>query len=246
MGRILVGTSGWTYKDWRGRFYPAKLPQREWLAYYTTVFPTVELNVTTYRLPKENDLERWSNVAPGFVYTVKLSRLITHRKRPAEKPEFVVNYMARIQPLVPRIANFLAQFPPSWARDDDALRNFLDRLPPHHRYVVEFRNATWYQPEVYAILRERRMSMCLHDMRESVAPHVLTGPVLYVRLHGPTFAYAGSYSRKRLEHWAAAIRELAPQVDETFVYFNNDQNAYAPKNALALMEMLSPAVTPRT
>ena len=82
------------------------------------------------------------------------------------------------------------------------------------------------------------MSLCLHDMRESITPHVLTGPVLYVRLHGPLRAYAGSYSRKRLETWATAIRELAPHVDETFVYFNNDQNAYAPKNALTLREML--------
>ncbi|HEX3467638.1 MAG TPA: DUF72 domain-containing protein [Candidatus Elarobacter sp.] len=238
MGPILIGTSGWTYKDWRGRFYPQKLPQREWLAYYATRFPTVELNVTTYRLPKDNDLLRWAAVPPRFVYTVKLSRLITHRKRPAERPEFIANYMERIAPLTPRIANFLAQFPPSWARDDEALRAFLDALPARHRYVVEFRNPSWYHEDVYAILRERGMSLCLHDMRESVAPHVLTGPVLYVRLHGPVRAYAGSYPRKRLEHWASAIRELSGHVDETFVYFNNDQNAYAPKNALGLMEML--------
>jgi uncharacterized protein YecE (DUF72 family) len=238
VGPILVGTSGWTYKDWRARFYPAKLPQREWLAYYTTQFPTVELNVTTYRLPKERDLERWANVPPGFVYTVKLSRLITHRRRPAERPEFIANYMARIAPLTPRIANFLAQFPPTWARDDDALRSFLDALPPEHRYVVEFRNASWYHDDVYAILRERRMSLCLHDMRESITPHVLTGPVLYVRLHGPVRAYAGSYPRKTLERWADAIRAMTPRVEETFVYFNNDQNAYAPRNALTLMHML--------
>ncbi len=235
---ILIGTSGWTYKDWRGRFYPAKLPQREWLAYYATIFATVELNVTTYRLPKEHDLARWAAVPPGFVYTVKLSRLITHRKRPGEPREFVENYMTRIAPLVPRIANFLAQFPPFWARDDDALRSFLDALPPQHRYVVEFRNPTWYHDDVYAILRERRMSLCLHDMRESVTPHVLTGPVLYVRLHGPVRAYAGSYSRKRLQQWAAVISAMAPQVDETFVYFNNDQNGYAPKNALTLIDLL--------
>ena len=238
MGPILIGTSGWTYRDWRGCFYPQKLPQREWLAYYAERFPTVELNVTTYRLPKEHDLARWAAVPPGFVYTVKLSRLITHRKRPGEPRAFVDNYMARIAPLEPHIANVLAQFPPFFARDDDALRGFLGTLPPHHRYVVEFRHPSWYDEAVYALLRERGMSLCLHDLRGSIAPLVVTGPVLYVRLHGPVRAYAGSYSRKRLEQWAATILELAPQVEVTFVYFNNDQNAYAPKNALALRKLL--------
>jgi uncharacterized protein YecE (DUF72 family) len=235
---VFIGTSGWTYKDWRGRFYPQKLPQREWLAYYAERFPTVELNVTTYRLPKERDLVRWANVPPGFVYTVKLSRLITHRKRPGEPKEFVDTYMERIAPLAPRIANVLAQFPPTWARDDDALRNFLDTLPPHHRYVVEFRHTSWYDDAVYALLRERGISLCLHDLKGSVAPHVITGPVLYVRLHGPVRAYAGSYRRARLEAWAATIRELSARVDAAFVYFNNDQNGYAPRNAATLAELL--------
>ncbi|HEY0393573.1 MAG TPA: DUF72 domain-containing protein [Candidatus Elarobacter sp.] len=238
MGPVLIGTSGWTYRDWRGRFYPAKLPQSEWLAYYAQRFPTVELNVTTYRLPKEHDLVRWSAVPPGFVYTVKLSRLITHRKRPGEPRVFVDNYMARIAPLEPHLANVLAQFPPFFARDDDALRAFLDVLPPQHRYVIEFRDPSWYDEAVYALLRERRMSLCLHDLRGSIAPLVVTGPVLYVRLHGPVRAYAGSYRRARLEQWAATIRELSPQADATFVYFNNDQNAYAPRNAQTLRELL--------
>ena len=239
VGPILIGTSGWTYKDWRGRFYPPKLPQREWLAYYTTRFPTVELNVTTYRLPKQHDLERWAAVPPGFVYTVKLSRLITHRKRPGEPRQFVDNYMARVAPLTPRVANFLAQFPPFWARDDDALRGFLDTLPRQHRYVIEFRNASWYHDDVYAILRKHGMSLCVHDMRDSIAPHVVTGPVLYVRLHGPVRAYAGSYARTKLARWASTIRTMAPHVDATFVYFNNDQNAYAPRNAETLIDLLA-------
>jgi uncharacterized protein YecE (DUF72 family) len=238
MGPILIGTSGWTYRDWRGRFYPQKLPQREWLSYYAERFPTVELNVTTYRLPKESDVARWSAAPHGFLYTVKLSRLITHRKRPGEPRAFVDNYMRAIAPLQPRIANVLAQFPPWFARNDEALRAFLDTLPPQHRYVVEFRDPSWYDDAVYALLRERGISLCVHDLRGSAAPLVVTGPVLYVRLHGPVRAYAGSYSRARLEQWAATIRALAPQVDATFVYFNNDQNAYAPRNAATLREIL--------
>jgi uncharacterized protein YecE (DUF72 family) len=146
--------------------------------------------------------------------------------------------MRAIAPLEPHLANVLAQFPPWFARDDDALRSFLDTLPAHHRYVVEFRDPSWYDDAVYALLRERRISLCLHDLRGSIAPLVLTGPVLYIRLHGPVRAYAGSYRRARLERWAATIRELSPQVDATFVYFNNDENAYAPRNAASLAELL--------
>lgn len=238
MGPILIGTSGWTYKDWRGRFYPARLAQREWLAYYAARFPTVELNVTTYRLPKERDLVRWTNVPPGFVYTVKLSRLITHRKRPGEPRAFVENYFRALAPLLPHVANVLAQFPPWFARDDDALASFLATLPPGHRYAVEFRHPSWYDEAVYALLRERGASLCLHDLRGSVVPAVVTGPVLYVRLHGPVRAYAGSYRRVRLERWAETIRALAPLVEATYVYFNNDQHAFAVRNALALRALL--------
>lgn len=236
--QIRIGTSGWTYADWKGRFYPAKLPQREWLAYYAQHFTTVELNVTTYRLPKENDLARWAAAPPGFEYTVKLSRLITHRKRPGEPRHFVENYFTRIAPLMPRVANVLAQFPPTWARDDDALANFLELLPAGPRYVIEFRHPSWYQDDVYARLRKRGFSLCLHDLRGSATPLVLTGPVLYVRLHGPVRAYAGSYQRARLQRWADTIRRLAPEVESAYIYFNNDERAFATRNALLLRELL--------
>lgn len=241
VGPIRIGTSGWTYGDWKGRFYPARLPQREWLAYYAERFPTVELNVTTYRLPKPNDLARWGAVPPDFDYTVKLSRLITHRKRPGEPRKFVETYFERIAPLMPRVANVLAQFPPTWARDDDALANFLETLPAGPRYVAEFRHGSWYCEEVYARLRARGISLCLHDLAGSVSPHVLTGPVLYVRLHGPVRAYQGSYRRARLQSWADAIRELGREVETTYVYFNNDERAFAPKNAQTLRDMLEPS-----
>lgn len=235
---IRIGTSGWTYADWRGRFYPSKLPQREWLAYYAERFPTVELNVTTYRLPKERDLERWASVPAGFDYAIKLSRLITHRRRPGEPRRFVENYFARVAPLMPRVANVLAQFPPWFVRDDDALATFLETLPAGPRYVAEFRDPSWYDDSVYERLRARGISLCLHDLKGSITPHVITGPVLYIRLHGPVRAYTGSYSRARLQEWARTIHALAGSVDAVYVYFNNDQNAYAPRNAQTLRELI--------
>ncbi|MFN2460753.1 MAG: DUF72 domain-containing protein [Candidatus Velthaea sp.] len=238
MSTIRIGTSGWTYKDWRGRFYPEHLAQRDWLAYYARHFSTVELNVTTYRLPKEADLARWSAVPRDFLYTVKLSRLITHRRRPGEPQAFVDNYMRAVEPLRPFIANLLAQLPPWLQRDDAALADFLGRLPPQHRYVVEFRHPSWYCEEVYAQLRRTGAALCLHDLAGSVAPHVITSDLLYVRLHGPVRAYAGSYPGKRLLDWASRIRDLSAQVSETYVYFNNDERAFATRNALRLRELL--------
>jgi uncharacterized protein YecE (DUF72 family) len=239
VGPIFVGTSGWTYADWKGRFYPPGLPQREWLAYYAQRFPTVELNVTTYRLPKPHDVERWSRVPPGFRYTVKLSRLITHRRQPGTPRAFVENFFAAVAPLAPLVANVLAQLPPYLARDDSVLATFLDALPAGTRYVVEFRHPSWYCESVYELLRRRGISLCLHDLAGSSTPHVLTGPVQYVRLHGPVRAYAGSYRRVRLERWAAAIVEAAPAVAETFVYFNNDERAFAARNAVTLRELIA-------
>ncbi len=238
MRAIRIGTSGWTYRDWRGRFYPQRLPQRDWLSFYTEKFATVELNVTTYRLPKDRDIARWSGVPPDFDYTVKLSRLITHRRTPGEPHAYVENYMRAIEPLRPRVANLLAQFPPWFERDDRALATFLEGLPARFRYVVEFRHPSWYCDETYTLLRRAGASLCIHDLAGSVAPHVLTGPVLYVRLHGPVRAYAGSYRRARLEAWAAVIRTLAGAVETTYVYFNNDERAFATRNALALRDLL--------
>ncbi|HEY6235403.1 MAG TPA: DUF72 domain-containing protein [Candidatus Elarobacter sp.] len=128
--------------------------------------------------------------------------------------------------------------PPWFARDDDTLRGFLDTLPAHHRYVVEFRDRSWYDEAIYALLRERGIPLCLHDLRGSIAPLVVTGPVLYIRLHGPVRAYAGSYSRAKLAARADTIGALAPHTAATFVYFNNDEKTYAPRNTAALRELL--------
>jgi uncharacterized protein YecE (DUF72 family) len=191
-------------------------------------------------LPKPRDIERWNDVPPGFRYTAKLSRLITHRRRPGEPQAFVDRFFEAIAPLAPRIANILAQFPPFFARDDDALDAFLRALPPGYRYVVEFRHPSWYCEPVYELLRAHGASLCLHDLDGAVAPLVTTGSVLYVRLHGPVRAYAGSYRRARLEYWAGVIRSLEGAVDETFVYFNNDERAFAARNAVLLRNIIGP------
>lgn len=218
------------------------MAQRRWLEYYATHFDTVELNATTYRLPKEHQVRAWCDIVPpSFQYTVKLSRLITHRKTlPKRVDEFIENYMHRISCFeTGKVAQLLVQFPPYLERDDAHLRAFLDKLPNHHRYVVEFRHRSWLVPEICDMLRERRMAFCIHDHPGFRTGDVVTSPELaYIRLHGYEGLYVGSYPRRTLRAWAARIRKLAEQARDVFVYFNNDTAAAAPHDAAALRSLL--------
>lgn len=219
------------------------MAHRDWLGFYAAQFSTVELNATTYRLPRRDFIERWLGAVPDdFRFTVKLSRLITHRRNLGEPRRFIDNYFEALEPLRPKIATILAQFPPYLERDDARLRDFLSLLPPDYRYVCEFRHRSWYAQETYETLRARGIALCIHDMRGSQAPDVLTTDFAYLRLHGPVSAYSGSYSRRRLLHWKSRVEDF-DGVDDVFVYFNNDREAAAIANAKALCAMLAPRAT---
>lgn len=247
---IRVGTSGWVYTEWRQRFYPKGLAQSRWLAYYANRFDTVELNATAYRLPNESQIEQWCTTVPGdFLYTVKLSRLITHRKTlPARVDRFIDNYMQRVACFTSgRVAQLLVQFPPYLKRNDDHLGTFLDKLPRQHRYVVEFRDHSWLVAPIYAVLRERNVALCLHDypgfrMRDIVTASDLS----YVRLHGYHAMYAGSYPRRTLRRWAMRLRRIESVAQNVFVYFNNDTAAAAPHDAAVLQALLQEPASSRS
>ncbi len=239
---IRVGTSGWVYGSWRERFYPKTVAQRKWLAYYARHFSTVELNATTYRLPKPEQVHVWCETVPDdFRYTVKLSRLITHRRDlPPRLDEFIENYFARAACFQrEKLAQILVQFPPYLERDDARLATFLDKLPREYRYVVEFRNASWFVPAVRDLLSERDIAFCIHDYPKLDVPRWVTSPKLaYLRLHGYTGLYVGSYPDRVLRRWAGAIDALASRAGDVYVYFNNDTDAAAPHDAAAVDEML--------
>jgi uncharacterized protein YecE (DUF72 family) len=240
---IRIGTSGWVYADWRGRFYPADLRQRDWLPYYAQRFDTVELNATTYRLPKPEQVRQWCRlVPPGFRYTVKLSRLITHRRRATDRlDEFIRNYFDRAACFSEdNLAQILVQFPPYLKRDEVWLETFLGRMPRGYRYVVEFRDDSWFVESVRGVLEHRDAAFCIHDYPGLAVPRWVTSSALaYVRFHGATALYAGSYSRRRLRQWAATIGELSRDAADVYVYFNNDVLAAAPHDAVVLRELLS-------
>lgn len=239
---IRVGTSGWVYGGWRERFYPKGVPQRLWLPYYAERFDTVELNATTYRLPTPERVDVWCAAVPAnFIFTVKLSRLITHRRDlPARVDEFIENYFARTRCFDPaKLGQILVQFPPYLARDDAHLAAFLDKLPRRYRYVVEFRNTSWFVPEVRELLASREVAFCIHDYPKMRVPRWVTSRGLaYLRLHGYTGLYVGSYPRRVLRRWAGVIRDLAAQARDVYVYFNNDTDAAAPRDAAVLREIL--------
>ncbi|MGD8351743.1 MAG: DUF72 domain-containing protein, partial [Nitrospirota bacterium] len=165
MPDVLVGTSGFSYRHWRGTFYPEGLAQKNWLGYYCERFPTVELNVTFYRLPKEEAFRKWRSETPErFLFALKGSRFITHIKRLKDPADPLKTFMDRIRPLGPKIGVLLWQLPPNFKRDTERLKGFLKALRRYRRRsVVEFRNESWLEGEVFDLLKDEGVGLCMAD-----------------------------------------------------------------------------------
>jgi uncharacterized protein YecE (DUF72 family) len=239
LGAVHIGTSGWHYKHWLGRFYPEKLPASQMLEYYSRHFDTVELNNTFYRLPLESGLEKWrATTPPGFCYSAKGSRFITHMKK-LKDPEIAIDrYFERIDRLRPKLGPIVFQLPPFLEVDPDRLEGFLQALPKRHRYAFEFRNPTWHVDEVYDILRKHNAAFCIFEIAGFSSAFHITANFTYVRLHGPGGAYQGSYSPSQLQDWADRIAEWRSRLRAIYIYFDNDQAAYAVENALSLKRLV--------
>jgi len=238
--RVLVGCSGWNYRDWRGTVYPPGLPPRRWLAHYATLFDTVEVNATFYRLARPNAVAAWvADTPPGFVFAVKASRYLTHIRRLRDLDEGVARFYAAIAPLgeSPKLGPVLWQLPESFHRDDERLAAALARLPPG-RHTVEFRHPSWFVPDVLALLRERGVALTIgDDPRRPFQPVALTADWTYLRFHRGARGRRGNYSATELAAWAQRIRELRARA-EVYAYFNNDWEAFAVRNARALRRLV--------
>ena len=241
-GSVRIGTSGYSYAHWRGAFYPPGVPQRRWLEYYAERYDTVEINMTFYRLPRVETFEGWRRRTPeGFRFAVKGSRLITHRKRLADCEEPLTALRDGARRLGEKLGPVLWQLPPSLGRDVERLRAFialLRRRWPDARHAFEFRNPAWYAEEVFALLRESGMTLCLADMPRARVDDVLTAPLVYVRRHGPGGCYRANYTSGHLREDAARLRAWAASGCEVYVYFNNDIKGHALRNAADLRAML--------
>jgi len=236
---IWIGTSGWQYADWRGRFYPRDVPAARWLEHYALAFPTVELNNSFYRLPSEDAFRGWRRRTPsGFVIAVKASRFITHIRRLREPREPVQLLWSRVRLLDDRLGPVLFQLPPTMKVDLDRLEGLLAVLPVGMRAALEFRDASWNTPEVARLLDRAGAALVLADRPGARIDPALTGGWSYVRMHQGRPDHPG-YTREKLRRWAARLAELP--AEDTFVYFNNDTGGAAVRDARTLTELLADA-----
>lgn len=238
-GGARVGCSGWQYKHWRGDFYRDDLPQSRWFEHYATVFDTVEINNSFYRLPEASTFARWAFRAPArFVFAVKASRFLTHMKKLKDPEEPIERLFSRMRPLGRHLGPVLYQLPPGFKRDQHRFEAFLDALPKGVRHVVEFRDPSWYADDVLRALERHGAALCLHDMRGSATVRERVGPFVYVRFHGASGTYSGGYPDERLAGWAEWLAAERAQGHDVYAYFNNDVGGHAPRNAVTLRRFL--------
>jgi len=241
--KLLIGTSGWSYRHWRGPFYPADLSAAKQFSFYAERFSSVELNATFYRLPAPATVAAWRKSAPrGFSFVVKGSRFITHNKKLVD-PERSLDRFATvvIDGLGPLVAAVLFQLPPRWAfapqRLDDFLAAFRARCGDL-RVAVEFRDPSWYGEETLTILRRHDAAFCIYHLAGHQSPIEVSAGFAYVRLHGSESKYAGAYGRQGLIPWVERMRGWLASGIDVLCYFDNDGMAAAPRDAQLLRDML--------
>ena len=230
-----IGTSGWHYGHWRGRFYPQELIKAKWLEFYASHFATVELNNSFYRLPSEAAFATWYKSSPAnFIFAVKVSRYITHIKRLRNIGDAVEKFIARAKILREKLGPLLYQLPPNMHRNDEVLELFLSTLPRGMKHVFEFRHQSWFNENVFEVLHKYNIGFCVFDMPSVSCPLVATADFAYFRFHGSTGLYASCYSDEELAHWARKLADLTVNSKATYIYFNNDAEAFAVRNAITL------------
>ena len=250
---ICVGTSGYNYPEWKGTFYPEKLPAAKMLPYYAERFPTVEINYTFYRAPTEKILEGWSKATPErFKLTLKAPKRITHDARLRECGDRVRQFLETAATLGPKLGVLLFQLPPNLKKDLALFDAFLEAFAPHGagvrrggpafpprvRAAFEFRHASWLDEEVYARLRARNLALCVADSEKLATPVEITADYGYFRLRDE------GYTADDIARWADVIQEKAGACGEVFVYFKHEESGKGPEFGRMLMERLG--TTPRT
>jgi uncharacterized protein YecE (DUF72 family) len=236
---VHIGTSGWHYKHWIGPFYPRDISPEGFLAYYASRFHTVEINNSFYRLPETKTFKQWRDtVPPGFIFSVKASRFITHMKKLKDPEQSLATFIERITGLEDKLGPILFQLPPNWNRDLGRLKSFLLVLPAGYQYAFEFRDPSWFHAEVYDTLAEHGAAFCIYELAGLQPPRNLTADFVYLRLHGPGDAYCGCYGTEALTEWADTFPFWTKEGKEVYCYFDNDEMGYAAQNAAELQELV--------
>lgn len=241
MARFWVGTSGWSYDNWRGPFYPAHLARRDWLVHYAGALSSVEINASFYHLPRQSVLEGWAARTPAdFLFAIKGWRAITHYRRLHDCAEPLATFLGRIAALGAKGGPVLFQLPPRFAFDAERLARFLALLPADRRFAFEFRDPDWHRDEVYALLGAHNAAFCPFELGPATAPRVVTADFVYVRLHGRRARYRGAYTEAELEEWAGWLGARLAEGRDVYLYFDNtDEADHAIHNAIRLGELLA-------
>jgi uncharacterized protein YecE (DUF72 family) len=212
-----AGTSGYAFKEWKGAFYPPEMPDADWLGYYATRFPTVEINNTFYRMPKESVLREWSARVPdGFTFSIKASQRITHHARLKEECADALDFLLRNTAVLgPSLGPVLFQLPPNLKQDLDRLKGFLGLLPDGRRYAIEFRHESWFDDAVFSALRDRDIAFCVAEQDDFKCPIQATASWGYLRLHRL------DYDAGALGEWAKCVARQ--QWSDSYIYFKHDE-----------------------
>jgi uncharacterized protein YecE (DUF72 family) len=227
MARLLVGTSGYSFKQWKGTFYPADLPDREMLPFYARELPAVEINYTFRHLPSEKTVAGWAAATPAeFVFVLKASQRITHILRLKDAGEAAETFMLAASGLGPKLGPVLFQLPPFQRKDRERLASFLGELPPSYRYAFEFRHPSWFDAETEELLRNHGASLCINETDEGSPDLVVTAPFLYVRLRRE------HYAPEAITGWGGRIAPLVESGIDVFAFFKHEDEG--PSYAQAL------------
>ena len=239
--RIFLGTSGWAYQDWAGRFYPKKLASKKWLEFYAQQFDTVELNATFYHSFSEKIYQNWyERTPPNFTFVVKMSRFITHRKRLIDVADSIQWQEQNCAPLKEKLALYLLQLPPRMAYAPERLFDALAAFADPSKVAVEFRDRKWLTPEILKILQQFNAVCCNVDSPKLKIENTLTSTTGYIRLHGRIHMYGTNYSSHQLDKVVEQVTALRQKgARKIFIYFNNDFLGFATRNACFLSKKLA-------
>jgi uncharacterized protein YecE (DUF72 family) len=236
MPKYRIGCSGFLYDSWKGSFYPEGLPHKRWLSFYMGKFPTVELNVTFYRLLKKEAFERWyKETPPDFTFCLKGSRFISHVKKLKDVELPLATFFNATAPLLEKLEVILWQLPPNLKLNMKNLEDFVENLKKYPvRHVFEFRHKSWLTKKVNNLLSDANIAVCMADWPAFIDDLPSTANFVYLRRHGEGGSYATNYTTEQLKKDALRIKEYMKLGKDVYFFFNNDAFAYAPKNAIEL------------
>ena len=239
-GKAYIGTSGWNYRSWRHSFY-GDTPQKQWLRFCAEHFSSIEVNSTFYRLQEKSTFKKWRDETPkGFPFAIKGHRYVTHNKKLLDVEQSVIRCCESASPLGKRLAAVVWQLPAFLKKDIERLEKFLRNLQhwKSTRHAIEFRDKSWFDDQVAECLERHAVAICMSDAPDWPMWDRVTTDVVYIRLHGHTRKYASSYSKPALGKWATRTQRWLEENCDVHVYFDNDAEGAAPRNALTLLETL--------